>query len=199
MTLLKYNEADVEGIILAAGFSSRAGSFKMEWLLAGKPLIRHAIEGMADFCSRIIVVGGYSLERLIALTREYEKVQVVFNKEYSSGMFSSVKEGIKHLQGRKFFLTPADCPLVKEEVYRALMQAQQDIAVPRYRGKKGHPIIMSSSLAPEILSEPDDSNLGNFIRRKGCETIDVEDENILLDIDTKEDYEKIKNLLDDAI
>jgi molybdenum cofactor cytidylyltransferase len=154
---------------------------------------------MADFCSKIIVVGGHRLEELSALTREYKKVQVVFNKDYSSGMFSSVKEGVRRLQGRKFFLTPADCPLVKKEVYRALLQAQQDIAVPRYRGRKGHPIFMSSSLVPEILSEPDDSNLGNFIRRKGCETIDVEDENILLDIDTKEDYEKIKTLLDNAI
>ena len=180
----------VEGIVLAAGFSSSAGTYKMAWLLEGKPLIHHTIDSMASFCSRIIVVGGHNIERLMELTRCYVKVQVVFNENYSSGMFTSVKEGIKHLKDDKFFLIPGDCPLVKRETFRQLLHARGDIVIPKYRGRKGHPVLMESSLKEEILREPDDSNLRDFIRRKGYETIEVEDRGILVDIDTWEDFEK---------
>lgn len=183
---------NVEGVILAAGFSSRAGAFKMEWLLAGKPLIFHTIDGMVDFCSRIIVVGGHKIEWLIELTGDYKKVQVVFNKNFSSGMFSSVKEGIKHLEGDKFFLIPGDCPLVKKEVYDKLLHARGDIVIPTFQGRKGHPVLIKTFLAKEILREPEHSNLRDFIRRKGYETIEVEDRGILVDIDTMEDYEGAK-------
>lgn len=182
----------VEGIILAAGLSSRAGTYKPAWLLEGKPLIRHTIDSMAAFCSRIIVVGGHKIERLMELTRDYSKVQVAFNKNYSSGMFSSVKEGIKHLAGEKFFLIPGDCSLVKKEVYHDLLQARGDIIIPKFQGRKGHPVLMKTSLTAEILLEPKDSNLRDFIRRKGYETIEVEDRGILIDIDTKEDFEKAR-------
>ncbi|MFC2155609.1 NTP transferase domain-containing protein [Acidobacteriota bacterium] len=184
----------VEGIILAAGFSSRAGSFKMGWLLDGKPLIRHTIDGMIDFCSRIFVVGGHKIEALAELTQDYPEVRVVFNKDYSSGMFSSVKEGIKHLQGDKFFLIPGDCPLVRKEVYCRLLQNPGDIVIPTFQGRKGHPVLIKTTLAEEVIREPEDSNLRNFIRRKGFETIAVADEGILLDIDTEVAYERVKKI-----
>lgn len=184
----------VEGIILAAGFSSRAGSFKMGWLLDGKPLIRHTIDGMIDFCSRIFVVGGHKIETLTGLIQDYPEVRVVFNKDYSSGMFSSVKEGIKHLRGDKFFLIPGDYPIVTRDVYRILLQSRGDIIIPTFQGRKGHPVLIKTTLAEEILREPEESNLRDFIRRKGFETIEVEDEGILLDIDTEADYEKARKI-----
>ena len=181
---------NVEGIILAAGLSNRAGAFKMEWLLAGRPLIHHTIDSMADFCSRIIVVGGHKIERLMELTRDYANLRVVLNEHYIRGMFGSVKEGIKYLQGEKFFLIPGDCPLVTKEVYRKLLHTQGDIVIPTFQGRKGHPVLIKTFLAEEILREADDSNLGNFIRRKGFETAAVDDRGILLDIDTRQDYER---------
>lgn len=182
----------VEGIILAAGFSSRAGSFKMGWLLDGKPLIHHTIDGMMNFCSRVIVVGGHKIEALNGLIRDYPKVRVVVNKDYGSGMFSSVKEGVRHLQGDKFFLIPGDCPFVTKDVYRMLLQSPGDIVIPTFLGRKGHPVLITTSLAGEILREPGNSNLRDFIRRKGFETIEVEDEGILIDIDREADFEKAK-------
>ncbi len=182
----------VEGVILAAGFSSRAGSFKMGWLLDGKPLIHHTIDGMMDFCSRVIVVGGHKIETLTGLTQDYPKVRVVLNKDYTSGMFSSVKEGIKHLQGDKFFLIPGDCPLVKKDVYRLLLQSRGDIVIPTFRGRKGHPLLIKTFLTQEILREPEASNLRDFTRRKGFETVEVEDKGILVDIDTEADYENAR-------
>lgn len=177
---------------MAAGYSSRAGEFKLAWSLAGKSLIERTIESMSPFCARIIVVGGHRVEEITALTRDYAQVEVVFNKDYRSGMFSSVKTGVAHLQGKRFFLLPGDHPLVAGEVYRKLLQVEADIVIPTFKGRKGHPVLIKSALADEILQEPADSNLRAFIRRRGFELVEVEDSGILVDIDTREEYERIK-------
>lgn len=186
--------ADIEGVILAAGFSSRTGVFKMELLLEGKTLIEHSIHSMIDFCSRVIVVGGYKIERIIDITKNYANVQVVLNPHYRTGMFSSVLEGVRHVKAKWFFFTPGDYPLVKKTTYQKLLEASatspsENIFIPVCRGRKGHPILINGCLVKELLKEPKDSNLRKFINRNGFTPVEVDDDGILVDIDTLEDYE----------
>ncbi|MCK4421720.1 nucleotidyltransferase family protein [candidate division WOR-3 bacterium] len=182
----------VEGVVLAAGFSKRAGGFKMELPLGGKTLLERSIEGMYHISERIIVVGGYRIERIREILEPYKKVDVVYNKDFESGMFSSVKKGVSEVTALRFFLLPGDQPLVREEVYKRMLKIDGDIIIPTCRGKKGHPVLMKSHLIGEILKEPDDSTLRDFIHKKGATLIEVEDEGIILDIDVLEDYERIR-------
>lgn len=189
--------ADVEGVILAAGFSSRTGVFKMELLLEGKTLIEHTIDSMVDFCSRVIVVGGHKIERIIDITKNYASVQVVLNPHYRTGMFSSVTAGVRHVKAKWFFFTPGDYPLVKKTTYQDLLDARstsppENIFIPVWRGRKGHPILINGCLVKELLKEPTDSNLRKFIKRNGFTLVEVDDDGILVDIDTLEDYERAK-------
>jgi len=138
-------------------------------------------------------VGGYRIEDIRAITKEFSCVSLVCNEDYHKGMFSSIKEGVKHLNGDRFFIIPGDYPLVNPAVYGQLLMAQGEIVIPYYKGRKGHPVLLNRSLAEEIISEPDHSNLKAFIRRKGYELVSVADEGILLDVDTRADYENIKN------
>jgi len=179
---------DIEGIVLAAGFSSRMGKFKMEMSLDGKTLIERSVESLDKVCSKIIVVAGYKIERIKEILKSNEKVEVVFNKEFEKGMFSSVKTGISQIKTEKFFLIPGDIPFVKEKVFRKLLSKKGDIIIPVFKGRKGHPVLIDSSLIAEILDEPEDSNLKLFIDKKGFRTVEVQDESILFDIDTEEDY-----------
>ena len=48
----------IEGVILAAGSSSRAGTFKPALRIGGRSMIVRCIEGMGEVCGRIIVVRG---------------------------------------------------------------------------------------------------------------------------------------------
>ena len=179
---------NIEGIVLAAGFSSRMGKFKMEMLLDGKTLIERSVESLDKVCSRIIVVAGYKSERIEEILKSYENVEVVLNKEFEKGMFSSVKIGISQIKTEKFFLLPGDIPFVKEEIFRKLLSPKDDIIIPVFQGRKGHPVLIDSSLINEILDEPEDSNLKLFIDKKGFTSVEVQDESILIDIDTEEDY-----------
>jgi molybdenum cofactor cytidylyltransferase len=87
-------------------------------------------------------------------------------------------------------LLPADIALVPERVYRRLESLDGKIIVPVHAKQKGHPILISSSLVPDILNEPSHSSLREILVRNGFETAEVEEETILLDVDTLEDYQK---------
>ncbi len=70
----------IEGIILAAGLSSRMGKFKPGLKFNNKTLISINIEAMSAFCSTIIVVGGHQINALSGLVKNYSYVKVVENK-----------------------------------------------------------------------------------------------------------------------
>jgi molybdenum cofactor cytidylyltransferase len=179
---------ETEGVILAAGFSSRMKTYKMTFMLNGKALIQHCVEGMYNKCSRIIIVGGYGIENIRPVLQNYKKVELVFNPNYTEGMYSSVKTGLALVKGERFFLTPGDYPAIHEAVYDSLLNACGEIIIPAYKSEKGHPILMKSYLTEEILKSNRYSNLREFINDKGYKTVKVRDRGILMDIDTSDDY-----------
>ncbi len=185
----------IEGIVLAAGYSSRTGLFKMGLKLKDKTIIQQTIDGMSKYCSRVIVVGGYRIEKLKRLIEKHKNIQVIFNPDYKKGMFTSVKKGIKHINCERFFVLPGDLPFVTGNVYEKLLKTYGDIIIPVYKGKKGHPVLINSTLKNEILEEKDNSSLSRFIKRKGYEIVETNESGILKDIDTLEDYRREKNNL----
>ena len=184
----------VDGVVLAAGLSSRAGRFKMELNLGDKTLIEHSIAGMYAVVDRVIVVGGHKIERIREILQEYSKVEIVYNEHYRQGMFSSVQEGLRHVSGECFFLQPGDLPLISEEIYRRMLEASGDVIIPTYKGRKGHPALMRSRLIDAILHQPDTSTLRDYIGRVGYAQVEVDDEGIVLDVDDLEDYHIMKRV-----
>jgi len=189
-------DSSVDGVILAAGLSTRAGQFKLAMKLGDKTLIEHAIGGMYPIVDRVIVVGGYRCDLIRDILRGYERVEVVFNERYEAGMFTSVKTGLRYVTAERFFLLPGDHPLVGEEVYRRLLAESAPVVRPAHRGYKGHPLLMDSRFIPAILAQPDSANLRDFIRTVGFRTVEVGDERIFLDVDTAADYEAAKRAYD---
>lgn len=181
----------VDGVVLAAGLSSRAKTYKMELKFGDKTLIEKSIEGMLGVCSKIIVVGGYQSERITNILEKYPTVEVVFNQNYLNGMFSSVKEGLRHVTEKRFFILPGDYPLIKKEIYKCMLLRYEDIIIPTYKGKKGHPVLLNSRLINEIIKEPSDSNLREFIKSKGHTLVETDDPGVLVDVDTLDDYKKL--------
>ncbi len=187
----------IDGIILAAGLSRRAGTYKMTLRINGKPLLERCIENMYDICSKIIVVGGYKIEDIRSIVDKYEKAKLVINENYNEGMFSSIKKGLTHIKEGRFFLTPGDYPAIQHEVYKNMSVMNGDIIIPTYQGKRGHPVLISSNLINDILTDTETrySNLREFINERGYTTIEVRDKGILMDVDTMIDYDKICSYL----
>jgi molybdenum cofactor cytidylyltransferase len=183
----------VEGIILAAGYSLRAGDFKPALELYGKSIIQRSIDSMIGLCDKIIVVGGHRIEKLKEVVADMPNITVIKNEHVELGMFSSVRAGVSQVGAERFFVLPGDQPLVLRSTYEALLDQASDIVIPRYNGKKGHPVLFNGSCKSEILAMPDTEILRNYIHAKNdVAVIDVNDPGIGMDVDTPEDYERVK-------
>ena len=184
-------KATVDGIVLAAGYSSRAHKFKMGLPIGGMRLLERTIDSMSEVCNKIIVVTGHNQEKVEEIIESIPKVVSCYNPKYERGMFTSVKRGAREVTGERFFMIPGDQPLVKPNTYEKMLEVDAEIVSPRCNGKKGHPVLFNSNLIPDLLKIPDDGILRDFIHEIGAVCQDVDDQGIHLDVDTKEDYAKI--------
>jgi molybdenum cofactor cytidylyltransferase len=184
----------IEGIVLAAGLSSRAPSYKMALEFNNKTVLQICIENMYNEVDKITVVGGYNFHIINHLLKNYAKVNLVFNDRYEDGMFSSVRVGINSICSDRFFLIPGDYVLVGGSVYNSLInyESKRSIVIPTYEGKKGHPVFFKNDCIKSIINRSEFSNLREVISHIGFETLNLKDESILYDIDTYEDYKLVK-------
>lgn len=179
----------VEGVVLAAGLSSRMGDNKLMKTIDHVPMIERVIINLIPFCERIIVVVGHRREDLLARLKTYNKVEIVVNDDYQSGMFSSVKAGCEAVRGDRFFLMPADIPFVKKETYEVLLQTKGDIVIPSVNHHGGHPILLKASVVSGIGASQAE-HFRAFLAGMEKTYVCVEDRGVLIDIDTPEDYAK---------
>lgn len=180
-----------EGIILAGGFSSRTNNNKMSLIIKDKPLLIHAIESMRPFVNKIYLVTGHYDQEIRSFIKEDEKLQIVYNKDYPRGMFSSVLCGA-HYVSDDFFILPGDIPFINARTYDALLKGSKPVRYPTYKGKEGHPLFIKKELIDELRNERIDSNLKVFRDRQDKEAIEVDDKYILRDVDTNEEYINLK-------
>ncbi|EPS52995.1 hypothetical protein CFSAN002368_02012 [Clostridium botulinum A1 str. CFSAN002368] len=181
----------IDGIVLAGGLSSRPGRYKLTLNIQGKTVIERCIESMYDICSNVIVVGGYNYNLLQDILKPYSKVKMILNENYLEGMFSSVKKGLYQVKGDKFF-NSSGLSTNKKDTYIKMLSTNSDIVIPTYKNIKGHPVLIKRRIINNILSE-EYISLREFINKHGFSTLCIEDEGVLLDIDTDQDYIDILN------
>jgi len=182
-----------DAVVLAAGYSSRAGTNKMTLTIENKAILERVIETLLVVCDKIVVVGGHNYNSIKLITDKCKNVKLVKNSKYHLGMFSSVQCGVSKMT-KDFFLIPGDYPLIKQTTYKALMGGTGDFIVPEYKGRRGHPVLIKKNLIKLIEEEPIESNLKVFRDKCKTEFIKTDDEGILMDLDTMEDFEKIKEI-----
>lgn len=195
---------DLSAIILAGGYSSRMQAFKPLLPLGGSTVLENTVKVFRDSgIQDITVVTGYRAEELEAVL-DRAGVLWVYNKDYSEGMYTSVVAGVRSLHGGSggFFLLPADMPLVKRSTIRALREAQNrntsHVIYPVHNGRRGHPPFIPASLFSDILAWDGSGGLRALLSRHQDRVIHVEtgDEGILTDIDTPEDYKRLRRMFE---
>jgi molybdenum cofactor cytidylyltransferase len=189
-------------LILCAGRSSRMGAFKPLLRLGEETLLERTVRlfretGITD----VTAVLGHRAECALPILKRYG-VRPALNDRYDEGMFSSLQAGVRSLDRscRAFFVLPVDIPLVRPETLRVLMDAfREGVAAcrPCFRGRHGHPPLIASALIPAIEEFDGPGGLRALLLRFTKQTVDVavEDQGILLDVDTREEYEAVRNNL----
>ena len=180
-----------ECIVLAGGKSTRMGTNKLLLDFKGHPLLWHTIQSVDPFVNRVIVVTGRYDQEIRDALKDL-KVTFVYNKDYELGMFSSVLTGVKETK-EDFLVIPGDCPFVSSDTIKKILNGKGEIRYPKYHDEEGHPLYISKKYKSELLSMSLDSNLKLFRNSKKCEIIDVEDKNIVMNLNTILDLNKLNN------
>jgi len=192
--------AEVECVMLAAGRSSRMDDWKMTLPWGKSTIVEHSVRTALNVCARVVLVAGFRAEELDGLFRDWQRVEVVKNESYEEGMFSSVQRGAQVLGSGGFFLALGDMPGISEDVYKDLLGWDRKLAsilpstgaayavIPKYRGKKGHPLLLSPQMRTRILETSVSMSLRDVLADVPTVIVPVDDHGILHDIDTPADY-----------
>jgi molybdenum cofactor cytidylyltransferase len=176
-------------VLLAAGLSSRTSGWKMLLACGEVTMVEASVAAASPSCARVIVVAGHRAGELVSLFRGRPGVQVAVNPSFEQGMLSSVACGAAAVRTPRFFLALADMPLVSPETYRLLLQAQVvDVVIPKFRGKKGHPLLLSAAVARAVAAAAPGQTLRDVLAGFSTLLLPVEDPHVLHDVDTDGDY-----------
>ena len=194
----------MSAIILAAGAAARLGRFKPLVELGRSSPVKRVIDTFQSAgVSDIIVVAGHRAGELSEAVRPLG-ARIAVNDEFKSGMFSSVRAGLKALPPdvSAFFLLPVDIPLVRPATIHRLSEQFEaqgaQVCYPTFRGKRGHPPLISSELAEPILNWSGQGGLRAFLSQLEDRAVDapVADAGILQDMDTPEDHAWMQGRVD---
>jgi molybdenum cofactor cytidylyltransferase len=187
----------LSAILLAAGESKRMGKTKQLMPLGRSTLLEQTIDNLLDSSvDETIVVLGHKAEE-IAGKIAGRPVKIVINPDYSQGMSTSVIAGLMLVDPRSqaVMLAMGDQPLVASITINQLVetfnQNKKGIAVPTYRGRRGHPIIFDIKYKAELFTLKGDIGGREIIRNHPEDVlmVAVDSESIISDIDTQEDYQ----------
>lgn len=185
-------------VVTAAGSAERFGGKKLLTPIAGEPLLDHTIRSLLEggVAEVIVVVSADARRELARDVRAMNdaRVRPLENPDPSRGMFSSIQVGVAAAIGDALVILPGDMPYVRPETVRALIAKYREgrpIVSPRYKGKRGHPVLMPLSLRDEIATTAPTANLHEVIKRHQDERVDldVEDAGVIRDVDTPADLQ----------
>ncbi|MGE5325792.1 MAG: nucleotidyltransferase family protein [Deltaproteobacteria bacterium] len=191
----------IGGLILAAGGSSRMGQDKALLDFRGRSFLETAVVTLRSAGAEPIVVVLGHHEGEIRRAVNLEGAKVVINENYSLGQTSSLQTGLRALAGSKVeavVLWLVDHPAVSAETVARLItefrKSSAPVVIPRYRGERGHPVMISRVLFEELFQLAPGQAGNTVIRKHRGETawIDVDDPGVRLDIDDPEEYRNLK-------
>ena len=201
----------VAGIILAAGESRRFGQPKqlLDW--RGEPFARAVAKTALEAgLSPVLVVTGAHAEQITTAVDGLH-VQVVHNEEWKSGQASSIRAGIQTLTltpspnigegnlGAAIFLL-ADQPQITPTLLRALVDEHattlSPIIAPLVLDQRANPVLFDRITFKDLMTlEGDMGGRGIFSKHK-VHYLPWHDDAMLLDVDTPEHYQRLKDMLE---
>lgn len=196
--------------LLAAGESTRMGTQKalLPWNGSATLLEYHLDQAQPlKGVTEIIVVTGHDPERINEIvTRRGEnlphttyharaRVRTAHNPNYATGKVSSIKAGLAILNKNTdtVMLLAVDQPR-SAPILRALIECHtagsSNITVPTRSGRRGHPVLFSRTLLPELEAITEDT-LGIravlHAHADGTTEIEIDDDAIFLDLNSPAD------------
>ena len=138
----------VAGLVLAAGGGRRYGMPKALVEYGGSLLVERAVRTARAVCDPVLVVLGAQAV-VVWRTADLDGATVLANRDWETGMASSLRTGLDGLRGwpgrvDAALVTLVDMPGMTPEALRALAAhaAPDALAIATYDGVRGHPVLL---------------------------------------------------------
>jgi molybdenum cofactor cytidylyltransferase len=196
------SDSRIAAVILAAGTSSRMGEAKQLLRLGASSLLEQVIDNVqSSGVDHVVVVLGHQANKVREAIAG-RNCSTVVNEAYREGMGTSLRAGVSFLSPHidAALIVLADQPFVRPETLKLLMaqyrKSGAQIVIPVYRGFRGNPVLLDRCVFPEVMALEGDIGcravFGNHLQ--GIVKVPVDDAGILLDLDSREDLERLENL-----
>ncbi len=181
-------------IILAAGESRRMGSPKTMLEFQGETFLDGLIGKLGRHCDPVIVVLGHGADQFRAAERRNSRK--VENTDYALGMLTSLQCGLRAVPETctNAVFTLVDHPNPADGTIAAVAgSVDGEVVIPRFEGRKGHPVRLSRGVMDELLALPATAKPTDVLYRHldGTRFLDLDDAGIVDDIDDREAYEEL--------
>jgi len=193
---------NIEGILLFAGESKRMGKLKSLLPIGEETVVETVLnEYCASSLSEVVLVLGYradDIKKTIDRKISGNKLKVVVNKDFKKEMFSSIQTGIVEIKDAEGILIGlGDQVLITCDIINELTEnyIKDKVLIPTFQGRKGHPIIIPYTMKNEILTmNAEKTTLKDVLSRHSdiINFLEMKSDRVLIDMDTKEEYERIK-------
>ena len=163
----------ISAILLAAGQSKRMGGDNKLIKKYNKKYIINYIVGtlIKSKVDKIIIVLGFQSPKVRKITAKNEKINFIYNKNYKSGISSSIKAGLKRVSKKNigFLIVQADMPLISKNIIYSICYVvkkyRKEIIAPTYKGKMGNPIGFKYSMVKILNKVKKDTGAKKIILR----------------------------------
>jgi len=162
--------------------------------------VRALRQGGAD---AVIVVTRSDDDALIRWASEHE-VSRVENPAPHLGMLSTVQAGVAEAlrlaRQPNLLISPADLPLLQPAsvamVLAALHRDNVGLALPTWRGRRGHPLAIAHRWVGEVAHLDSQVGLRQLLtlHADGLVSLPTDDAGVVRDVDTPEDYAQLAAL-----
>jgi molybdenum cofactor cytidylyltransferase len=210
VTALKYRQIfavheSTAGIILAAGASTRMGQPKPLLMWRGEPFIRQvARTALGAGLSPVVIVTGEHTAEIRKAVADL-RVIVIHNPDWEAGQSTSVRCGLRTLPdtiGSAVFLL-ADQPQIPIELVTALQdqhaQTLSPIVAPLIDDRRGNPVLFDRATFADLLALTGDVGGRAVFAKQPITYVPWHGANLLLDVDTPEDYQRLRGLEDQSV
>lgn len=191
----------IVAVILSAGESSRMGRPKALLPIDGVRFVEKIVSALKSTdVGNIIVVLGHNAEEMRQKISDLP-VTILINHDYKQGQLSSLQVAISHLESSSegspvdgILVHLVDHPYISttlvDLMIKRFYETKKLIVVPRFQGRRGHPVIFARALFSELLAAGPDQGAKPVVHAHRDDTleIDTKDEGVLIDIDTPEEY-----------
>ena len=188
----------ITAILLAAGQSKRIPKEnKLLKRFKGKILINHILNQLIKSkVKKIIIVLGHEHSLVKKAIIKNKKIQFTLNKNYKSGIASSIKTGIKKVNkvSKGFLIVQSDMPFIKKthinKIYKSIDKKDNPVHLLKFKNKIGNPIGFNSSVISKFKKIKGDVGAKFMVKRlkKDAAIIKVNSKKIFKDLDRLTDF-----------